>query len=80
MSGFIAAPNNPLSKVTVASLQDLGYQVDMSAAEAFTLPNLQAMAEQGLLVALSAEQHAHALPIFAPKVLPDSSLNIPADP
>ena len=79
MSGFIAAPNNPLSKVTVASLKDLGYQVDMSAAEAFTLPNLQAMAEKGLLVALSAEQRAHALPIFAPKVLPDSSLNIPSD-
>ena len=77
MSGFIAAPNNPLSKVTVASLQDLGYQVDMSAAEAFTLPDLQAMAEKGLLVALSAEQHAHALPVFEPKVLPDSSLNIP---
>lgn len=79
MSGFIAAPNNPLSKVTVASLKDLGYQVDMSAADAYTLPNLRAMAEKGLLVALGAKQHAHALPIFAPKVLPDSILNIPAD-
>ena len=33
MSGFIAAPNNPLSKMTVASLKDLGYLVNKSAAE-----------------------------------------------
>lgn len=76
MSGFIAAPGNPLSRVTVASLQDLGYQVDMSAAEAYGLPNLQAMAERGLLMAHGAPDHAHALPIFAPKVLPDSSLDV----
>ena len=79
MSGFIAAPNNPLSKVTVASLKDLGYQVDMSAAEPYGLPNLQAMAERGLIVAAHGKDHAHALPIFAPKVLPDSSLNVPSD-
>ena len=37
MSGFIAGQNNPLSKVTAASLKDLGYVVDMNAAEAYTL-------------------------------------------
>ncbi len=75
MSGFIAAPNNPLSRMTVASLKDLGYVVDMNAAEPYTLPNLQQMAEAGLLVSLEAE-HAHCLPILAPKVLPDESLEI----
>jgi Leishmanolysin len=76
MSGFIAMPGNPLSKLTVASLQDLGYEVRMSAAEPYSLPNLQLMAERGLLAAALEKRIAHALPIFAPKVLPDESLNV----
>jgi hypothetical protein len=74
MSGFIAAPGNPLSRLTVASLKDLGYVVNLSAAEPYALPNLRAMAESGMLAARSSDEHHHALPIFAPKVLPDSSL------
>jgi hypothetical protein len=74
MSGFIAATHNPLSRLTVASLQDLGYVVDLSAAEPYSLPNLQAMAEAGLMALHAEEEHPHALPIFAPKVLPDGSL------
>lgn len=38
MSGFIAEAQNPLSRVTVASLADLGYVVDLDAAEPYTLP------------------------------------------
>ena len=76
MSGFIAGPNNPLSRLTAASLKDLGYVVDMNAAEPYTLPNLMAMAERGLVTGHLAAEHAHALPIFAPKTLPDESLNI----
>lgn len=74
MSGFISEANNPLSRMTVASLQDMGYTVDLAAAEAYSLPNLQAIAERGLL--LAAAPHAHALPILAPKVLPPESLNV----
>lgn len=76
MSGFIAGQNNPLSRLTVASLQDLGYKVNLSAAEPYALPNLQALAEAGLMAkhAGHGHEHAHALPIFAPRVLPDDSL------
>jgi hypothetical protein len=74
MSGFIAAANNPLSKLTVASLQDLGYTVDLTAAEPYNLPNLMALAEAGSLASLHGEPHAHALPIFNPKVLNDDRL------
>ena len=74
MSGFIAAAGNPLSRMTVASLQDMGYTVDLSAAEPYSLPNLMALAEAGTLGAADAAPHAHALPIFAPKVLPDDRL------
>jgi hypothetical protein len=72
MSGFIAAKGNPLSRVTVASLEDLGYTVNMAAAEQFVLPNLIELAERGLLAAHAATTHAHGtvLPII-PTVLPD---------
>ena len=70
MSGFIAAPNNPLSRLTVASLQDLGYEVDLSNAEAYKLPDLFAVAAAG---ATSTHDEPHALPII-PMVVPDDSL------
>jgi hypothetical protein len=38
MSGFIGERGNPLSRLTVASLGDVGYQVDLDAAEPYTLP------------------------------------------
>jgi hypothetical protein len=72
MSGFIGSAGNPLSRLTAASLQDLGYKVNLSAAEAYSLPNLQLIAERGLLMA--APMHRHTLRIFSPKVLPDDSL------
>ena len=70
MSGFIAAPNNPLSRMTVASLLDMGYEVDLSKAEPYKLPDLLAIAAAG---ATSTHQEPHALPII-PMVVPDSAL------
>ncbi len=74
MSGFIAAPDNPLSRLTVASLQDLGYVVDLDAAEPYALPDLRALAEAALTPARGPAEHHHALPIFAPRVLSDDSM------
>jgi hypothetical protein len=74
MSGFIAAPGNPLSRITVASLADLGYEVDLDAAEPYGLPNLLEVAEQGALVAHGAPiDHGLVLPVI-PCVLPEESL------
>ena len=76
MSGIIAGAGNPISRVTVASLQDLGYTVDMDAAEPFELPNLLQEAEEGLLVASLAEaDEGMVLPII-PTVLPEESLQL----
>jgi hypothetical protein len=72
MSGFIAAPGNPLSRMTVASLGDIGYEVDLEAAEPHVLPNLMALAEAGSLV-------AHQAPIDAGVVLPNIPIVLPAD-
>lgn len=72
MSGFISTPGNPLSRLTVASLEDLGYAVDFSAAEEYALPNLMSMAEEGLLV-------SHVAPIGSGIMLPNIPLTLPAD-
>jgi hypothetical protein len=37
MTGFLNAGPNPLSAITIASLADLGYTVDLSQADPFTL-------------------------------------------
>lgn len=37
MTGFIGGPPNPLSRVTIGSLQDLGYVVDYGTADPFSL-------------------------------------------
>jgi hypothetical protein len=72
MSGFIAAAGNPLSRMTAASLQDLGYSVNLDAAEPYSLPNLMALAEEGLLV-------GRAPPIDQGIVLPSIPLTLPED-
>jgi hypothetical protein len=42
MTGYLDGATAPLSALTVASLGDLGYQVDLSAADAFGLAGLRA--------------------------------------
>jgi hypothetical protein len=74
MSGFIAAPGNPLSRVTVGSLQDLGYVVDLNAAEPFELPNLLLLAESGLIAGHEAPIDQGIMLPNIPTVLPDDSL------
>ena len=38
MTGFLNTAADPLSRLTIASLEDLGYTVDYSAAEPYSLP------------------------------------------
>jgi Leishmanolysin len=54
MTGFISGTGNPLSVLTVASLQDLGYVVDFEGADPYVLPDLLALARDGQLVARTA--------------------------
>jgi len=73
MTGFVAGPPNPMSRLTVASLKDLGYVVDLTKAEPYALPNLLQMAEEGLLRAGVHEEVGMVLPTV-PMTLPDDSL------
>jgi hypothetical protein len=74
MSGIIAGAGNPISRMTVASLQDMGYTVDFSAAEPYSLPDVQDLAVRGLLAAhVPPIDEGVMLPII-PMLLPEASL------
>ncbi|KOU34829.1 peptidase [Streptomyces sp. WM6373] len=47
MSPTIAAAGNPLSRLTAASLGDIGYEVDLDGAEPYELPDLMGIAAAG---------------------------------
>ena len=38
MTGFVGEPPNPLSRLTIGSLADLGYAVDLGEADSFVVP------------------------------------------
>ena len=78
MSGFIAATGNPISRVTAASLEDLGYVVNLDAAEPYSLPSAAFTPSSSFAVHAG---HAHAghdghrmTRPPRPVVLPDASL------
>lgn len=74
MSGFISGQGNPLSRVTAASLKDLGYVVNMEAAEKFELvTNLLELAEGGLLTHIAPINVGEMIPTI-PLVLTNDSL------
>jgi Leishmanolysin len=72
MTGFVAGPPNPMSRLTVASLKDLGYVVDMTKAEPYSLPNLLQLAEAASLGA--PHDHGGLVIPTVPMELPDDSL------
>lgn len=72
MTGFVAGPPNPMSRLTVASLKDLGYKVDLAKAEPYSLPNLLQLAEGATLGA--PHDHGGLVIPTVPMELPDDSL------
>ena len=65
---------NPISRMTVASLQDMGYVVDLTAAEPYMLPNLLSLAEEGRLVTPRGPFADGVVLTNLPVVLPPESL------
>ncbi|MBR0780536.1 leishmanolysin-related zinc metalloendopeptidase [Bradyrhizobium iriomotense] len=73
MTGFVNEGGNPMSRMTIASLQDLGYQVNMDAAQSYHLPNHLHMAEAGI-VAAHADNTRGIVLRRIPITLPEDSL------
>jgi hypothetical protein len=53
-------------------MQDLGYKVDLDAAEPYSLPNLMALAEEGALT-------PHVAPVDFGVMLPNIPTELPDD-
>ncbi len=73
MTGFVGSAGNPLSRLTVGSLKDIGYVVNLDASEPYTLPDVRSLAEEGVLAARSLEAEGVVLP-HIPMVLPEDSM------
>ncbi len=61
MTGFLDGGINPLSRVTVAALQDMGYEVSYDAADEFRLPTRAELVTMGLTGALHRCDHCAEL-------------------
>lgn len=64
MTGFVSAGSNPLSAITIGSLQDIGYEVNFAAADPYTVPTSGGMAGWSSLRLEMIEK-----PIPAPRVV-----------
>lgn len=71
MTGFVRTSDNPLSRMTAASLADYGYAVDLDAADDYALPITGAVVAREALPV-----QAPALERTKPVVLPAESLDI----
>lgn len=78
MTGFLNVGPNPISRVTIAALQDMGYQVNLdAAAENFELPSFLQLAIMGI----GAVEHTQGCMMAGaqrrgaePEVLPEDAI------
>jgi len=61
MTGYITGLTQPMSAITVGSLSDLGYDVDLSAADPFGTPALRAPVQSPTDHGLRDEMHAEPI-------------------
>ena len=74
MTGFLNTGVNPISRLSIGSLEDLGYEVDYAAADPYTLPTPQAMAIMGV-GAEDGDHGGRGVILFPPQtVLPADAL------
>ena len=65
MTGFINFGENPLSRVTAASMGDLGYEVNVDAADAYTPPGIGERSPEtvGRIITMNTEDMEFVDPI-----------------
>ncbi len=61
MTGFLDGGINPLSRVTVGALEDMGYEVNYDAADEFRLPTRDELVAMGLTAAVHRCDHCAEL-------------------
>ena len=54
LTGFLSGSHRPISRVSIAAFEDMGYQVNYAEADPFSLPTFRQLAEQGVPEAVRA--------------------------
>jgi subtilisin-like proprotein convertase family protein len=65
MTGFLNPGETPLSRLTIAALRDMGYEVNMDAADAFDIPD-----SMGLRMFRATSRHTCRTVAPKPEILP----------
>lgn len=52
LTGFLSGANRPLSRMSIASFEDIGYDVDYTAADPYELPTFRQLALMGITEAV----------------------------
>ncbi len=52
LTGFLSGIQRPISRMSIAAFEDMGYLVDYTEADPFTLPSFQQLAEKGITEAV----------------------------
>ena len=73
MTGILSGAVRPISRVTAAALGDMGYAVDLAAADPFVLPSALRLAELGIG---GVRHHGDVCVVVGkdPVVLPDAAV------
>ncbi len=73
LTGFLSGALRPISRMSIGAFEDMGYQIDYGAADAFVLPSALRLAELGLL----GDRHdvdTCAIDRIEPVVVPPSAM------
>lgn len=52
LTGFLSGAQRPISRMSIAAFEDMGYLVDYTEADPYTLPSFQQLAENGITEAV----------------------------
>ncbi len=64
MTGFISAGSNPLSEVTTAGMQDIGYMVNLGGSDSYTLANPNALVAPALAGSIELKDDVYRGPLM----------------
>ncbi|HSM17497.1 MAG TPA: leishmanolysin-related zinc metalloendopeptidase, partial [Gemmatimonadales bacterium] len=64
MTGFINAGSNPLSEVTTAGMQDIGYAVNLGSSDGYTLANPNALVAPALAGSIELQDDVYRGPLM----------------
>jgi subtilisin-like proprotein convertase family protein len=76
LTGFLSGRRRPISAMSIAAFEDMGYQVAYGAADQFQLPNMLMIAELGLMGQRHRDDTCEHDHMAAAIILPPAAINV----